>query len=778
MENNENKPYNPRETEPEIYKMWEDSGYFAPEAHQPRAGNPDNLPSPKLKNLKTDKLKNFCIIMPPPNANEALHLGHALTIALEDILIRFNRMQGKKTLWLPGADHAGFETQVVFEKKLEKQGKSRFDFDRDTLYKMIWDYVQQNKHIMEKQTRALGASCDWSREKFTLDPKIVEIVYGTFKKLYNDDLVYRGKRVINWCPKHLTSFSELEVKYEEREDKLWYIKYPIVKEINPLPARHATLVVADGQPSPVSSTGQALKGGSSPPLGGVRGDFEYITVATTRPETMLGDTAVAVNPKDKRYKNLVGKKVKLPLTDREITVIADSAVETDFGTGAVKVTPAHDQTDFEIAQRHNLEIIEVIGKNGKMTEIVPEPYRGLKTSEAREKIIADLTSQGLMEKEEPYKHTVGSCYKCGRTIEPIAMEQWFIKIKPLAEKTVAAVKKGEVKFVSKKYEKIFMHWMKNIRDWNISRQIVWGIRIPAWYCDDCHETTVTDGQTPEQCPECKSKNLTQEKDVFDTWFSSGQWPFATLKANQPDDFKTFYPTSIMETGWDILFFWVARMIMLGIYCTGKAPFKYVYLHGMIRDKDKQKMSKSKGNVINPMGVVEERGADALRMSLVFGADADSDLPFLEDKVIAQQKFANKIWNASKFVISNIGADFKPSNVKKIKLPEQDKWILKELNKTIKKVTSDIEKFKFHEAAQEAYHFFWHKFCDKTIENVKIRIANNSKDAEAGKLVLWTVLYNSLKLLHPFMPLITEAIYQKLPAKPKEMLMIEEWPGSK
>ncbi|OGZ34466.1 MAG: valine--tRNA ligase [Candidatus Portnoybacteria bacterium RBG_13_41_18] len=759
----ENKPYNPAEIEKEIYQIWEKSGYF----------NPDNL---KLKK----GAKPFCIIMPPPNANEALHLGHALTITIEDILIRFNRMRGKKTLWLPGSDHAGFETQVVFEKKLEKEGKNRFDFDRDTLYKIIWDYVQNNKHMMESQTRALGASCDWSREKFTLDPKIIEIVYATFKKLYDDGLVYRGKRVINWCPKHQTSFSELEVKYEEREDKLWYIKYPIVN-------------IANGTNLDTNNTNPpqpSLKGGSdSPPLGGVREDFEpkYIIVATTRPETMLGDTAVAVNPKDKRYKNLIGQKVKLPLTNREIAIIADSAVEIDFGTGAVKVTPAHDQTDFEIAERHNLEILEVISKNGKMTDIVPEPYRGLKTNEAREKIVADLNAQGLIEKEEPYKHTVGSCYKCGRTIEPLVSEQWFIKIRPLADKAIAAVKKGQTKFVSKKYEKIFMHWMKNIHDWNISRQIVWGIRIPAWYCQECKNITVTDGKTPTKCEKCDSQKLKQEEDVFDTWFSSGQWPFATLIASQPDDFENFYPTTVMETGWDILFFWVARMMMMGIYCTRKVPFKYVYLHGMIRDKDKQKMSKSKDNAINPIGVLEERGADALRMSLVFGAGTDSDLPFSEEKVIAQQRFANKIWNASKFVLSAIddmdspllekeglGEILHPEDTDK-KFTKEDKWILKELQTATKKITKDIEKFKFHEAAQGAYHFFWHSFCDKTIEDVKIRIANGSKDAEAGKLVLWTVLYNSLKLLHPFMPFVTEAIYQKLPSRPKEMLMIEEWP---
>jgi len=772
---NDNKPYNPKEIEQKIYQIWEKSGYFNPDIQAPINADKCDIqlwPSRSWRKPAAKRQSNFCIIMPPPNANEALHLGHALTITIEDLLVRFNRMRGKKTLWLPGADHAGFETQVVFEKKLEKQGKSRFDFDRKTLYKMIWDYVQSNKRLMESQIRAFGASCDWSRERLTLDPKIVEIVYATFKKLYDDGLVYRGKRVINWCPKHQTSFSELEVKYEEREDKLWYIKYPIVSSL-----------ISPENKKKSSQSSSKTKGHLFLKEEGK--DFKYITVATTRPETMLGDTAVAVNPKDERYKNLIGQKVKLPLTNREIPVIADSAVEIDFGTGAVKVTPAHDQTDFEIAGRHNLEILEVINKNGRMTNLVPEAYRGLKVEEARAKVVADLAAQGLLEKEEPYKHSVGSCYKCGRTIEPMVSEQWFIRIKPLAKKALNAVKKGEVKFISKKYEKIFLHWMRNIRDWNISRQIVWGIQIPAWYCQDCKKITVTAGEAPEFCKYCKSKNIKQETDVFDTWFSSAQWPFATLMASdnsrspdqgskQKSDFEEFYPTTVMETGWDILFFWVARMIMLGLYRTGKVPFRYVYLHGMIQDKDKQKMSKSKGNVINPIGVLEERGADALRMSLVFGASTDSNLPFSEEKVIAQQRLANKIWNASKFVLNSLGPNYQPAKIKITN--KQDKWILKELQKTIKKVTVNIEKFKFHEAAQEIYHFFWHKFCDKTIEDVKRRIKQEAADAEAGKLVLWIGLYNSLKLFHPFMPFITEAIYLKFPSRPQELLMIEKWPA--
>ncbi len=750
--------YDPKKVEDKIYRLWEERGFF----------DPDKLPG--------QRQNPYCIIMPPPNANEALHLGHALMTTLEDILIRYRRLRGDITLWLPGADHAGFETQVVFERKLEKEGKSRFQFDRETLYQMIWDYVQENKDVAQNQLKRLGASCDWSRAKFTLDPDIVKIVYQTFEKLYNEGLIYRGPRIINWCPKHQTGLSDLEVKYEDREDKLWYIKYPLVKEKNP------------PQPS--------LKGGSntdSPPLGGVRGDLDYIEVATTRPETMLGDTAVAVNPNDERYKKLVGQKVLLPLAGREIMIIADEAVELEFGTGAVKVTPAHDATDFDIGQRHKLETIAVIGQDDKMTAAVGEPYAGMKIVEARKKIVEDLKTQGFLIKEEPYKHSVGVCYKCGRVIEPLVSEQWFVKIKPLAERAVEAINKGEVKFVSAKYEKIFQHWMANIRDWNISRQIVWGIRIPVWYCVDSRSESesavapqggakadkkgdcfVVSDAKPAKCPKCGATEFIPETDTFDTWFSSGQWPFATLKTAKAGDFEKFYPTAVMETGWDILFFWVARMIMMGYYATGQEPFKHVYMHGLIRDKDKKKMSKSKGNVVNPLAVVDENGADALRMALVFNAASDSDMPFSEDKVIAQKRFANKIWNAARFSLLNLEG-FNEQAARKF--TAADEAILKELGEAAQKITKDLDNFDFHEAAQSAYHFFWHSFCDKCIEDVKLRI-KEPKDAEdkaAAQYVLWKVLVDSLKLLHPFMPFVTEEIYQSLPGKKQSALMVESWP---
>ena len=723
--------YDPKKVEDKIYRLWEEGRFFDPDFAKASSGK-----------LDSDKRKPFCIIMPPPNANEALHLGHALVVALEDIMIRNHRMKGEETLWLPGADHAGFETQVVFERKLEKEGKSRFQFDRETLYKMIWDYVQENKNVAQDQLKRLGASCDWSRQKFTLDPDIIKIVYQTFEKLYNDGLVYRDYRIINWCPKHQTGLSDLEVKYEEREDKLWYIKYPLV-----------------GEPD------------------------KFIEVATTRPETMLGDTAVAVNPKDDRYKNLVGKKVLLPLMNREISIVADVAVEMEFGTGAVKVTPAHDTTDFEISQRHNLETISVIGQDDKMTIAAGPIYVGLKIAEARKKIVQDLETQGFLIKEEPYRHSVGVCYKCGRVIEPLVSKQWFVKVKPLAERAIAAVKNGEVKFISEKYEKIFQHWMANIRDWNISRQIVWGIRIPVWYCRTLRDPAkrdetpcfVVSDVKPAKCPKCGATEFIAETDTFDTWFSSGQWPFATLMASRPGDFERFYPTAVMETGWDILFFWVARMIMMGFYVTGNEPFKQIYLHGLIRDKDKQKMSKSKGNVVNPMAVVDENGADALRMALVFNAVSDSDMPFGEDKVVAQKRFANKIWNAARFSLSNL-EDFDPAGIEP-RFSEADKQILEELAQIAKKITKDIDNFDFHEAAQSVYHFFWHSFCDKCIEDVKKRIKEPASDADkkTAQYVLWKVLIDSLKLLHPFMPFITEEIYQQMPEHSKKALIVEDWP---
>jgi len=692
------KAYDPKQTEEKIYKLWEESGFF----------NPDNLPGKRKE--------AFTIIMPPPNANGSLHIGHAVFITLQDIMIRYNRMRGKKTLWLPGADHAGFETQVVYEKKLEKEGRSRFQIPRDQLYKEILEFTLLNKKIMENQLRKLGASCDWSREKFTLDPKIVEIVYQTFEKMKTDDLLYKGQRIVNWCPKHRTSLSDLEVKYEDRTSSLSYIKYPFSDK-----------------------TG-------------------FITVATTRPETMLGDTAVAVNSKDTRYKSLIGKKLVLPLAGREIPIIADDAVDQVFGTGAVKVTPAHDPLDFEISKRHNLELIQVIGFDGKMNEKAGV-YAGLNAEEARKKITEELEKQGLLEKVDlSYKNRVSLCYKCGRMIEPLPLDnQWFVKMtaKPksggpsLRDMAVKAVKSGKIKFTPKRMEKVFLHWMDNLKDWNISRQIVWGIPIPD--------------------------EIGKSNDVFDTWFSSGQWPFATLKTCQKDDFKNFYPTSVMETGWDILFFWVARMIMMGLYVTGEVPFKNVYLHGLVRDKDRQKMSKSKGNVIDPLGVAEIYGTDAVRMALTVGNTPGSDIVIFEEKIKGYRNFANKIWNASRFVLSNC-QDFDPKA--KPKFSAKDKKYLQELKKLEKSATKLMDSFQFYAAAEKLYHYFWHTFCDKIIEEQKPKLnpESDKKDKVASQHLLLEILTASMKLLHPFMPYVTEEIYQQLPIeKKKQTLMIEDWP---
>ena len=711
--------YNSKEVEEKIYRIWEESGYF----------NPDNLP-------KRHK-KSYTIIMPPPNANGSLHLGHALTATTEDILIRFKRMQGFKTLWLPGADHAGFETQTVFEKKLEKEGTSRFEIlnqpeGREKLYQMIWDFTQANKSHMENQTRKLGASCDWSREKFTLDPSIIKIVYETFKKLYNDGLIYRANRIVNWCTKHQTALSDLEVNWEEKIDQLFYVKYFFIDNPN-----------------------------------------QYIMVATTRPETIPGDIAIAVNPKEKRYKQFIGKKVLEPITKRPIEVIADKDVDMSFGTGALKITPAHDATDFEIGQRHGLEIIKTLDLNGRFNKNAG-PLEGMKITEARAKAVDILNHNGNLEKVEDYKHQVAVCYKCRNIIEPMLLDQWFVKMtepsisqkKSLRDLALEAVKSGEVKFITKKFEKIFYHWMKNLKDWNISRQIVWGIRMPVWYKENADETgTIHIGEEPPE-----KTGWIQETDVFDTWFSSGQWPFATLKSCGDDIFKQFYPTSVMETGWDILFFWVARMIIFGKYITGKVPFQHVYLHGLIRDKDRQKMSKSKNNAIDPLGVIDLYGTDALRMSLIVGNAPGNDPIISEEKIKGYRNFANKIWNASRFVLMNT-QNFNPKE--KIKLTTSDKNHLKVLEKLTIDITKDLENFKLYQAAEKLYHYFWHNFADKIIEESKARLQTEER-ANAQYLLL-TILETTLKLLHPFMPFITEKIYQKLPDKEKSLLMIEEWP---
>lgn len=689
------KVYDQAKTETKWYKFWEEQGVFAPEI------NPDGKP--------------YTIILPPPNANAPLHFGHTMYV-IEDILIRFHRMRGEAALWLPGADHAGFETQVVFEKELEKQGKSRFDFDRETLYQMIWDFVQSNRGAMENQVRRLGFSLDWSRYKFTLDPEIVKIVYKTFKKMHDDELIYRAERIVNYCTRHGTSFSDLEVVYEDRITPLYYIKYgPLI-------------------------------------------------LATVRLETKFGDTAVAVHPDDKRYQQYIDKEIDIEtvLDPVSIKVVADKAVDPEFGTGVVKVTPAHSATDFEIGQRHNLEIRQVIGFDGRLNKKAGK-FAGMKVKEARAAVAKELKQKGLIEKiDEKYQNRVGICYKCGSEIEPLPLEQWFIKIDSLAKKAIDVVKKDEIEIFPFAYAKAYFNWMKNIRDWNISRQIVWGMQIPAWYCRSCDKWIVTEGKPPAACDNCGSVNLERDSDVFDTWFSSGQWPFATLQTTKKGDFEKFYPTSVMETGRDILFFWVARMIMLGIYATGKIPFKDIVLHGTVLDPLGKKMSKSKGNVVDPMETVEQYGADAVRMALVYGTAFGHDQSLSHPKLQAMRNFTNKLWNIGRFII-----DFAPEETVPGSEDPDEKKILKQLEEVTKTVTKALDQYRFHDAADALYEFIWHQFADIYIESTKDRRAQ-------AQPVLEYVFKTSLELLHPFMPFITEELWQRLPHEGKS-IMLAKWP---
>jgi valyl-tRNA synthetase len=699
--------YDAKKVEDKIYKLWEDSGFF----------NPNNLP-------KQNK-KPFTIIMPPTNANGNLHAGHALVLTIEDIMTRYKRMRGFKALWLPGLDHAGFETQVVYEKKLEKEGRSRFNMAPDQLYQEILQFTLENKKNIESQIRSMGASCDWSREKFTLDPDIVKIVYGTFEKLYNDGLVYRGKKIINWCVKHQTSLSDLETENTEKIDKLYYLKY---------------------------------------------GPF---VIATARPETKFGDKYVVVHPKDPRYQMYQnGQKIDLEWIHGPITatIIKDEAIDMEFGTGAMTITPWHDQADFEIAQRHNLEKQQIIDFHGRLLPVAGE-FSGEKITEARPLIVEKLQAKGLVEKiDENYKHVVKTCYKCNSVIEPQIKEQWFLKMAPLAKPAIDAIQKNKIVFLPAHYKKIILHWLKNILDWPLSRQIVWGIPIPAKICEKCQHAVVDIENKISVCEKCGGV-MHKDTDTFDTWFSSGQWPFATLKTTGENDFKTFYSTDVMETAGEIIFFWVARMIMLGIYATKKIPFKTVYLHGLVLDAKGQKMSKSKGNVINPLEITEKYGTDALRIGLVVGNTPGQSLALDENRIKGYRNFSNKIWNAAKFVLTNT-KDYAPS--KKVLLNAAQKKNLKEFEKLTKETTKLMDNYKFYIAAEKIYHYFWHTFCDKIIEESKPQLANE-KTKKATQYLLLEILTQSLKLLHPFMPFITEEIYQQLPTKNKNMLIVEDWP---
>lgn len=709
------KPYDPKESEKDIYKMWEESGYF----------NPDICIE---KGVTSPDAESFSIVMPPPNANGSLHAGHALVFAIEDTMTRFARMQGKKTLWFPGADHAGFETQVVYEKKLEKEGRSRFGMDPKDLYKEIMDFTLTNKSFMENQIKELGASCDWSRSLFTLDERVIKIVHNTFKQLEDDDLLYRGARIVNWCSKHQTSLSNLETEHEERKDKFYYFQY---------------------------------------------GPF---VIGTARPETKFGDKYVVMHPDDERYKEYThGQQIELEWINGPITatVIKDEASDPEMGSGVMTITPWHSGIDFDIAKRHDLDYEQIIDWRGKLLPIAEE-FAGMNIKDAREKIVEKLKEKGLLVKiDEDYTHSVPCCYKCDREIEPQIREQWFIKTKPLAKKAVEAVDAGKTSFITDRDERVFRDWMDKIEDWNISRQVVWGIPIPAKVCTQCGHGMVDLENTITSCTKCEGK-VEQDPDTFDTWFSSGQWPLATTGFPDGEDFQNYYPTSVMETGKDIIFFWVSRMIMLGLYRTGQVPFKKVYLHGMVRDKHGKKMSKSKGNVIAPSEVQDKYGTDALRMGLLVNNAPGSDMNLDPDKVNAYKKFANKIWNMTRFTLGAL--EGMPDDA--VLTAEDKKNIEDNLNKNVVEITKLMSDNRFDLASEKIYLFVWHYFADQLIEESKPLLASEDATIRTSRqLLLKTYLIDSLKILHPFMPFVTETIWQELPQTMKEvdMIMVAKWP---
>lgn len=689
------KAYEPSKYESDIYALWEQSNAFIPsEAKDP-----------------------YSIVVPPPNANGNLHLGHALTTAIQDTLIRYHRLQGKSAVYIPGADHAGFETQVVYEKQLEQEGKSRFDFTREELFGNIWKFVENNKHNMLSQMRALGASVDWSRFVYTLDERVVKTAYATFKKLWEDGLVYRGERLVNYCTKHRTSFADIEVIYEEHKSPLYYLKY---------------------------------------------GPF---TLATTRPETKFGDTAVAVHPDDSRYKQYVNTVIKAEgvIGPFEIRVIADEMVDPDFGTGAVKITPAHDFNDWEVARRHNLEAVRVINHDGTMNHLAG-PFEGMPVEVARTAIAKALQAKGLMEKvDNNYTNRVGLCYKCGTVIEPMLMDQWFIKVQPLAKAAVAAIKKNKITFYPESKRQVTISYLENLQDWNISRQIVWGIPIPAFQNVNDSDDWIFDEHVSQEIIEVKGTTYRRDQDVFDTWFSSGQWPFITMGYPDGNDYSRYYPLSVMETGYDILYQWVARMIMLGIYVTGKVPFKDVYLHGLVLDEKGQKMSKSKGNVINPMEVLQKYGSDALRMGLIQGRSAGSNQPFTMDKVVGARNFANKLWNVARYVEGVLGDEYTPG----VAQPKNaaDDWILERMSLAVKSIADQIEQYRLAEAYETLYHLLWNDFADWYIEISKV--AQNPHMLAYG-------LQTILVLAHPFAPFVTETIWQSL-SWTDGLLIRSQWP---
>ena len=694
------KAYEPNEYEPDVYALWEKSGAFKPTTHK--------------------NANNYTIVMPPPNANGNLHIGHGLTIALEDILTRYHRLKGDNTWYIPGADHAGFETWVVYERYLESKGKSRFDYTRDELYSQVWDFVHEQRGNMELQLRALGASCDWDSLTFTLDPKVTKTVYSTFKKLWDDGLIYRGKKLVNFCTKHQTAFADIEVTYKEEAGKLWHIAYPLVEST---------------------------------------GNIQELVVATTRPETLLGDTAVAVNPKDSRYKTVVGKKVKLPLTDREIPIIADEHADMEYGTGVVKITPAHDQNDYEVGQRHNLSMITVIGFDGKMTKEAGANYENLTTSDARKKVLKNLEEQGLLRGEEKIKHAVGHCYKCDTTIEPLLKEQWFVDVKPLAARAIKVLQEGKIKFHPSSKKQVLINYLKQLKDWNISRQIPWGIPIPAFQNVDDPTDWIYDSRVELTEIKKDGKLYRRDEDTFDTWFSSGQWPYITTS-----DRKAHFPTSVMETGADLLFQWVGRMIMLSLYITNDVPFRDVYMHGMVLDEKGQKMSKSKGNVINPIEIVSKYGSDALRLGLIASRSAGVNQAFSTSKVIASRNLCNKLWNISRLIQQLV--DENPKGDKQLTIDNySEDWICYHLNQANKELQKLLDHYRFAEAGDLLYDLIWNKYADWFLESQKLW-----KDTTLLKSTLEQILI----MLHPFAPFVTETIWQTL-SWTDGMLISQTWP---
>ncbi len=709
------KVYEPQQVESRIYQMWEEHDCF--------------------KGVEDSKKKPFSIVMPPPNVTGQLHMGHALDCTLQDILTRFKRMQGYAALWVPGTDHAGIATQIKVEEELRvKEGKTRYDLGREKFLERVWKWKEEYGNRIVQQQKKMGVSCDWSRARFTMDEGCSKAVRETFCELYDKGLIYKGSRIINWCPHCVTALSDAEVEYVDKPGHLWYIRYPL----------------ADGS-----------------------GD---IVVATTRPETMMGDTGVAVNPEDENFKHLIGKKCILPIMNREIPIVGDEYCEIGFGTGAVKMTPAHDPNDFEVGLRHNLEVIRVIADDGHINEN-GGPYNGMDRYECRKAIVKDLEEQGYLVKVEPYNHNVGTCYRCHNDVEPLISAQWFVKMEPLAKEALRVVNEGEVKFVPERFSKTYTNWMENCHDWCISRQLWWGHQIPAWTCDDCGHINVK-REDPTACEKCGSTHLTREEDVLDTWFSSALWPFSTLGwPEQTADLNYWYPTSVMVTGYDIIFFWVARMIFSGCEQMKKIPFHTVLIHGLVRDDKGRKMSKSLGNGIDPLEMAEKYGADALRFNLITGNSPGNDTRFYTEKCEAMRNFANKIWNASRFVMMNLTID-RYDLPAADKLEREDKWVLSKLNRLVKEVTENLDSFEIGVASAKVYDFIWDTYCDWYIELTKTRLNGTDEDAKlTAQNVLCYVLVTLLKLLHPFMPFITEEIYQALPKcdGAEDILMTAQWP---